>query len=180
MNDDFERKTAPENIVADQIFRARFFDGFFQNLRAVDKFSANKNKRLLRLRCVRAKHDAFDELMRIVVNHPAVFVRAGFGFVRIDDKINRLAGFAIEEFPLHARRKACTAAPFDSRLFDFGAKRCGIARLHRFFQRFVTAGGDVGIDIRLEIRIFNALVNDERFLFVKRKIFFHALKKFCG
>jgi hypothetical protein len=55
-------------------------------------------------------HDAFDQLMRILLHQDSIIERSRFAFIGIDTQINRTRMILGQKCPFQAARKARTAA----------------------------------------------------------------------
>ena len=54
--------------------------------------------------------DAFEQLVRILVNDVAILERAWLRFIRVTDQIHRFFFIRLDEAPFHAGRKTSPAA----------------------------------------------------------------------
>src|SRR5947209_14448683 len=108
-----EIEAAAENILSDEAGFARLRKRFHKYLVAALELAAYINERVVRLDCVGAQQNAFDNLMRRLFEQHAVFERPGFGLVAIADQIAR-PDIRRQERPLLSGRKAGAAAPAQS------------------------------------------------------------------
>ena len=91
MNVDLDVETGAEHVLPEEIVRPRFFDGAFQDLRALRKLAPDVDVGSLRVEGETGDENAFEQLMRIFVNDVAILERARLGFVGVADEIDRLS-----------------------------------------------------------------------------------------
>src|SRR5690606_4549835 len=118
VNVDLAAVTGAENVLADEALGLRLGDGFFKDTGAFGHLAADVDVGLLHVVGEARDHGALDQLVRILVHDVAVFERAGLGFVGVDDEVDGLAAFAINERPLEAAREAGAAAAAQAGFFD--------------------------------------------------------------
>ena len=143
-------ESGAEDVTPKEIMFACFFDGAFEDLRALRKFASYINVGRTRIQRETRDQDSFEQLMRVLVDDVAVLKRAWFGFIRVADQIDRLFLIGLDEAPLHAAREPgapATAQPGVLNSIDNFAAR----HRQRLFQLFVTAITQVTIDIRRPI-----------------------------
>ena len=113
-------------------------DSPVENSRALGELTTNVYIGQLHVVGVTGQDHALNELVRILVNDLSVLERARLGFVGIADKINRLAGLAVDKVPFQATREP-RAAP---------AAQTG--RKHLATDRFLRRHDDTPGLLRLE------------------------------
>ena len=157
------------NAPAEEALGPGLVDGSVEDSCALGKFAANVNVGQLHVVGVARQDHALDELVRILVDDLSVLERARLGFVGVTDEINRLAGLAVDEIPLHAAREASAAAapqPRDQHLLAdvrLGRHHAapGFPRLEpeNLFQGLVAAVFQVTLDVYRVTRLIDVLQN---------------------
>ena len=92
----------------------------------------------------------------------AILERPGFGLIGINDDVVRLAVIVFDEAPFRASRKTGTTTTTKvGRLDEIN----DLTRLHgeSFFQRFIAAMGEVGLDVGGVARLADISKNDPTF-----------------
>src|SRR5437867_12059565 len=90
MNEHFDVKLATEDILTQKLVLLRLLDCVLENFRAFGKFTSYIYVSGMDIEGVTGDQDAFEQLMRVLVNNVAVLERAGFRFVRVANQIHRL------------------------------------------------------------------------------------------
>ena len=119
MNIKLHVESRTENIFAEKIVRARFFDGAFEDFRAFVKFSAYVDVCCPRVERVARDQHSFEQLVRIFMNDVAVLERARFGFIRVANQINRPFFVRLDKTPFQAAGKSGPAATAQPGVFHF-------------------------------------------------------------
>ena len=127
-------------FLPEKILGARFFDRAFEDFRALGKFAAYVDVGGLGVEGETGDEHAFEQLMRILVDDVAILERAGLGFVRVADEVDRFLFVRLDEAPFHAAGKPGAAAPAQPGGLDFvhdvGARhRHGLASVARSRRR---------------------------------------------
>ena len=135
-----------ENIFPEKIFRARFFDGAFEDFRAFGKFAADVDVGGVHVEREAGDEHPLEQLMRILVNDVAILERARLGFVRIADQVDRFFLVRLDEAPFHAAGKTRAAAAAQSGNLDF-VHDVGARHRDRLLQLLVAAVSQIAIDI---------------------------------
>ena len=146
MNVNLDVEAGAKHVLTNKTTRSCFSDFLIEPACAVGEFAANIDIGHIRANRKRADHDAFDQLMRIVVNHLVIVERAGFAFVGVHHKVFGIEFFG-DKAPFYARRKARAAASAQARFFDFIHNRLLSHRRDRSPRRVVAAVGNVHIQI---------------------------------
>src|SRR5207247_517677 len=126
-------------------------DGAFQDLRAFGKLTANVDVGRPGVESETGNKNAFNELMRILVNNVAILKRARLGFVGVADEINRFLLVSLDETPLYAAGKAGAAAAAQAGRFHF-IDNFNPRHLNGLFQLLITAIAHIAVDIGSPIR----------------------------
>ena len=162
VDDDFAGVARAEDVLAEEALGLRFGDRALEDLGAVDELAADVDEGLLGLDGPRGDRDAFQHLVRVLVDDLAVLVGAGLGFVGVDDEVSGLARLTVEELPLHAGREAGAAAAAQAGDFDFLADFVGLEG-DGFLEGFVTAVAQVAVDIDRVPRLAEVGVDERAF-----------------
>ena len=100
--------------------------------------------------------------MRILMDDVAVLERAGLGFIRVADQVDRFLLVLLDEAPFDATGESGPAPAAQSRSFhfvhDFGARH-----RDRLSQLLVTAVAQVAVDVRRVIVAPNVFENETVF-----------------
>ncbi len=156
MHKHIERIARAAGIIAQETRRARLVDGMLQMVGFLAELTANINIRRHRADGETADQATFDELMRVVAHHVAVFAGAGLALIRIHHEVARAAiGCFRHERPFHARAEARPAAPAQAGGFHFlndfltpqRQQRAGIVPVAAFlgaFQRPIMMAVEIG------------------------------------
>ena len=162
VDDDFAGVARAEDVLAEEALGLRLGDGALEDLGAVDELAADVDEGLLGLDGPRGDRDAFQHLVRVLVDDLAVLVGAGLGFVGVDDEVGGLARLTVEELPLHAGREAGAAAAAQAGDFDFLADFLGLEG-DGFLEGFVTAVAQVAVDVDRVPRLAEVGVDERAF-----------------
>ena len=81
--------TRTSRVLADQASVISLIHCFLQCLNLKMEFTANINKRMVRLHGKARQQTSFDQFMRVMTHNFTVFTCAGFRFIGIDDQIMR-------------------------------------------------------------------------------------------
>src|SRR5690606_6257036 len=146
VNVDLAAVTGAEYVLADEALGLRLGDGFFKDTGAFGHLAADVDVGLLHVVGEARDHGALDQLVRILVHDVAVFERAGLGFVGVDDEVDGLAAFAINERPLEAAREAGAAAAAQAGFFDLFAQVFGLLG-DGLFEHLVATVAQVALDV---------------------------------
>ena len=164
---DVEVKAGAEDVFPKKTFCAGFLDGVPNNLGRFGKFAAYVDVGEVDIRRVGGDGEAFDELVRILVEDVAVLECAGLGFVAVDDDVVVLAVVVFDEAPLGTGGEACTATATQVSGFHHVDDLAG---LHGdgFLQGLVAAVGDVGLDVGRVAGFADVSENDAALFRVRR------------
>src|SRR6516164_5493093 len=105
-------------VLSDQPRGIGLVDRRLQTLGLVIELTPNINVAIMHPHPGRGQQAPFYELMRFVAQDVAIFARAWFAFISIDDEIGRPVALFRHKRPLQAGRKAGPAAPAQPRFFD--------------------------------------------------------------
>ena len=118
-------------VLADELGVVGFLDRALHRLALIDVLAADVDVASVRLHREARDKAAFDQQMRIVAHHVAVFARARLGLVGVDDEIVRpVLHLFRHEGPLQARRKTCAAAAAQAAFLDVGDDPLAAGRDH--------------------------------------------------
>jgi hypothetical protein len=175
MNVHLQIVTAATNIFTEETFGPGFFQRFIQDFCAVHHFATDVD--VGEMHVVRKTRDghAFEQLVRILIHYLPVLERAGFGFVRVADEIDRLAALAVNEAPLEAAGKTCATTTAQAGNFHVLADlfRAGnffaIGQIlgldgERLLERVVAAMTQIAFDVRCVTRFIGIFQNQFIFL----------------
>jgi hypothetical protein len=162
VDDDLAGVARAEDVLAEEALGLRFGDRALEDLGAVDELAADVDEGLLGLDGPRGDRDAFQHLVRVLVDDLAVLVGAGFGFVGVDDQVGGLARLTVEELPLHAGGEAGAAAAAQAGRLHFLADFLGLEG-DGFLEGFVTAVAQVAVDIDRVPRLAEVGVDERAF-----------------
>ncbi len=119
MDVNLDVESGAENVTSKEIVLARFFDGAFEDFRAFRKLTSDIDVGRAGIQGETGDQDAFQQLMRILVNDVAVFERAWLRFVGVADQIDRPFFVRLDEAPFKTARKSGPTATAQPRVFDF-------------------------------------------------------------
>ena len=152
-----------ENVFSKKTFGFRLLDGFPNDLRGLWKFAADVDVGEVDIRREGGDGEAFDQLVRILVQDVAVLESAGLGFVAIDDDVVGLAVVVFDEAPLGTGREARSTASAEVGGLDHIDDLAGL-HAERLFEGLVAAVGEVGLDVRRVAGFGNVAEDDAAFL----------------
>jgi len=175
MNVNLQIIAAAQNIFAEEVFRAGFRKRLIQNLRAINHFAADVDVGEMHVVGEARDGHAFDQLVRVLIHDLTILERAGFGFVRVADEINRLAALAVNEAPLEAAGKSRAAAAAQAGDFHVLAdlfragKFFAVGQIlglegERLLQNVVAAVTQIALDVRRVTRFIGIFQNQFVFL----------------
>src|SRR5439155_4132567 len=135
-------RAAEDALRSENLLLVPFPDRLLQHLRLSVIFAADVDVGDVALRGDGADGDAFQQLVRVVIDQITVLERPRFRLIRIHREIVRPLFFLGDEGPLLPRREPRPAAPAQA---GVGHGLDDLVRLHlqRFAQRDVAAAGDV-------------------------------------
>jgi len=91
MNDDVAGKIAAENLLADEPRSARLFQRVLQSTQRQIELATYIDECVPDIQRIGGDQHSFDELMRCVLEDPAIFERAGFAFVGVAAQVDHRA-----------------------------------------------------------------------------------------
>ena len=163
MHINVEVEARTENIFTEEAFGFCLLDGFPNNLRGLGKFAADVDVGEVDIRREGGDGEAFDQLVRILVQDVAVLESAGLGFVAIDDDVVGLAVVVFDEAPLGTGREARSTASAEVGGLDHIDDLAGLHG-ERLFEGLVAAVGEVGLDVGRVAGFGNVAEDDAAFL----------------
>src|ERR1700730_5786847 len=101
MNVNIDIEPRAENVFAEKLVRARFFDRVFENLRAVGKFASDVDVGCVRVDRETGNQNPFEELMWVFLDDVTVLERARLRFVRVANQIDWLLLFRLYQTPFY-------------------------------------------------------------------------------
>ncbi len=143
---DVEVKAGAEDVFAEKTFRACFFDGVPNDLGRFGKFAADVDVGEVNICGEGGNGEAFDELVRVLVEDVAVLEGAGLGFVAVDNDVVVFAVVVFDEAPFGSGGEAGSASAAQVGGFHHVNDLAGFQR-EGFFEGLVAAVGEVGVDI---------------------------------
>lgn len=146
MDIDVEVEAGAEDVFAEKTFGAGFFDGVPDDLGRFGKFAADIDIGEVNIRGKGGDGEAFDELVRVLVEDVAVLECTRLGFVSIDDDVVVFAVVVFDEAPLGSGGEAGSASAAQVGSFHHVDDLAGFQR-EGFFEGLVAAVGEVGVDI---------------------------------
>ena len=138
---------------------ARLFDRAFEDLRAFRKLASYIYVRRPGIEGETGDGDAFQQLVRILMNNVAVLERARLGFVRVTNQVDRLLLVGLDKTPFHAARKSRAAAAAQTGCFHF-VHDVSARHFDGFAQIFVAAVIQIRLDVGLPIFAPDIFEND--------------------
>ena len=119
MNVDLHVEPGGEDVFAQKIVRPGFLDGALQDMGPFRELPSYIYVRGAGVQGETGDEDAFEELVRVVVNDVTILKGTGFGLVRVTDEIDRLLLIRLDKAPLHATGKSRATASAQSGRFHF-------------------------------------------------------------
>ena len=165
---DVEVEAGAEDVFSEKTFGAGFLDGVPNDLGRFGKFAADVDVGEVDIRGEGGDGEAFDELVRVLVEDVAVLECAGLGFVAVDDDVVVLAIVVFDEAPLGTGGEARSATAAQVGGFDHVDDLAG---LHGdgLFQGLVAAMGEVGLNVG-RVAGFADVSEDDAALFRVRRL----------
>jgi hypothetical protein len=117
MDINLDIESGAENVAPKEIVLACFFDGAFEDFRALWKLASYVNVGRAGVQGETGDQDAFQQLMRIFVNDVAVFERARLGFIGVADQIDRPLFVRLDEAPFETAGKSGPPRPRSPEFF---------------------------------------------------------------
>src|SRR5262245_7275094 len=145
VDDDLELEAGTEDVLADEAGRLGLAHGLPQALVAEQHLATDVDVGEVALDGVRGDDDAFEELVRVVLDDDPVLERARLALVRVDRQVDRLLRLLRQEAPLHAGREARAAAPTDRKSTRLNSSHLGISYRERLADGLVAAVLAVGV-----------------------------------
>src|SRR5262249_44953491 len=145
VDDDLEIEAGAEDVLADEAGRRGLAHGLPQSLVAEQPLAADVDVGEVALDGVRRDDDAFEELVRVVLDDDPVLERARLALVRVDRQVDRLLRLLRQEAPLHAGREAGAAAPAEVGGLHHLDQLFGLVLRERFADRLVAAMLAIGV-----------------------------------
>src|ERR1051326_3108088 len=149
----------------------RFFNGAFDDFRALGEFAPYVDVSRARIERVTRYQHSFQHLMRVLMKNVTVLESSRFGLVGVADQINRPLFVQLDEAPFQTAGEASSAAVAQARVLDLVDD---VAERHclRCRALFVSAGAQVTIDTWRPICASDVLVNQTVFERVRRPLMF--------
>ena len=156
VHDDVAGKRAVENALAHEPRSAGLFERGLQSTQRQIELAAYIDECVPDVQRIGGDQHSFDELMRCVLEDPAILERAGLAFVGVAAQVDHRA-LLVDERPFGADREVSPAAPPQSRLRDFPLHVRGSQRLQGLFQRLVSATRTIGLERVRRVRDFEVV-----------------------
>ena len=153
MHEDVAGKRAAENLLAHEPRSAGLFQRALQSTQRQVELAAYIDECVPDVQRIGGDQHSFDELMRCVLEDPAILECAGFAFVGVAAQVDHRA-FLVDERPFGADREVSPAAAPQSRLRDFALHIRGSQRRQRLFQRLVSAARAISLERVRRVRDF--------------------------
>ena len=135
MDVNFQVVRRAADTFAQEALRLRLLDRLLQNLRAEDELAADIDVGKMHVVRVAGDDHALEQLVRVLIDDLPILERAGFGFVRVADEVDRLGVLlGIDEAPLHAAGKSRAAAPAQPGRSSPPATMAGPSMVSAFFK----------------------------------------------
>src|SRR5438105_1054108 len=128
MDENFHVKSRPENILAEKVVLACFFDRSLQENGAFGKLASNIDVSSFGVEGETGDENALEQLMRIFVYDISILECARFGLIRVADQIDGSFLLRLDEAPFHAARKSGSPASTQPRRFHFVDDVCATHR----------------------------------------------------
>src|SRR5205823_129375 len=135
---------AENALRAEDLVGVRFLDRALEHLGLAMVFTSYIDVSDVALRRDRADGDAFEQLVRVVIDEIPVLERPGLGLIGVDGEVVRALLLFGDERPFLTGRETRPAAPAQAGIGD-GFDDLFAFHLQGFTQRSVAAGGDVGV-----------------------------------
>ena len=145
VNDDVARECAAENALADEPGGTRLLQRPAQPAQRQVELAADVHERMPRMQREGGEQDAFDELMRSVLEDPAVLERSRLAFVGVAAQVHDRA-LLVHERPLRAHRKVRPAPAAQPGGGDLPLDVLRLQRAQRLPERLVAAARAVRIE----------------------------------
>ena len=143
---DVEVEAGAEDVFSKKTFGAGFLDGVPNDLGRFGKFAADVDVGEVNICGEGGNGEAFDELVRVLVEDVAVLEGAGLGFVAVDNDVVVFAVVVFDEAPFGSGGEAGSASAAQVGGFHHVNDLAGFQR-EGFFEGLVAAVGEVGVDI---------------------------------